>query len=115
MSMPMTQSANRHGPIESEPSDRSLRSSTSSQPQTSPSSGLDDHEHRLLSDTPISPIEQPASLFFNNNNNKSVDFNSWINPPPPFISSKDRIPHQSSRRRTSRTTTRFFKNCCVST
>lgn len=61
----------------------SIRSSTSSQPQTSPSSGLDDHEHRLLCDTPSSPIDPPA--FFNNNNNKTseLDLNtSWFNPPP---------------------------------
>uniref|UniRef100_A0A1I7TMA3 NR LBD domain-containing protein n=1 Tax=Caenorhabditis tropicalis TaxID=1561998 RepID=A0A1I7TMA3_9PELO len=61
----------------------SIRSSTSSQPQTSPSSGLDDHEHRLLCDTPSSPIDPPS--FFNNNNNKTseLDLNtSWFNPPP---------------------------------
>lgn len=59
----------------------SIRSSTSSQPQTSPSSGLDDHEHRLLCDTPSSPIDQAS--YFNNNNNKTSDLNtSWFNPPP---------------------------------
>ncbi|CAO4369420.1 unnamed protein product [Caenorhabditis nigoni] len=60
----------------------SIRSSTSSQPQTSPSSGLDDHEHRLLCDTPSSPIDPPT--FFNNNNKSSeLDLNSsWFIPPP---------------------------------
>lgn len=63
----------------------SIRSSTSSQPQTSPSSGLDDREHRLLCDTPSSPIEQPSSQFFNNNNNKLSEFDlnsTWFTPPP---------------------------------
>ncbi|EGT34697.1 hypothetical protein CAEBREN_13507 [Caenorhabditis brenneri] len=76
----------------------SIRSSTSSQPQTSPSSGLDDHEHRLLCDTPSSPIDPPTFFNNNNNNNKTseLDLNtSWFIPPPitsPLIPTQNPAP-----------------------
>ncbi|EFO86564.1 hypothetical protein CRE_04825 [Caenorhabditis remanei] len=82
----------------------SIRSSTSSQPQTSPSSGLDDHEHRLLCDTPSSPIDPPT--FFNNNNKSSeLDLNtSWFSPPPitsPLIQTPALAPVQQQKKQES--------------